>query len=207
MAKPVQSLFERYKDARRHAGRSQHPMNGANLAVWLTPLDGANDQRSSSAMILKPPNCVSRGASCRELALSPSETPCAPLRAVRAIRNLAYCDQQPMIRKIDRWAKQTFVRSLSIGVLAFFSILSVSAGNIPLHVETNVTGKILDHKGDLFIDLGSTGVALLSTSIAEEARLKKAAATGEAVTLRGRLNKMDGRGRMKYDTELIFLTN
>ena len=68
-------------------------------------------------------------------------------------------------------------------------------------------GKILNRKGDLFVDLSSRGVALLSTGTAEEARLKKAATSGEVVTLRRTLNKMDGTGRMKYETELIFLTD
>jgi hypothetical protein len=41
--------------------------NGANAPVGSAPLDGANDERSSSAMTLKPRNCASRGASYREL--------------------------------------------------------------------------------------------------------------------------------------------
>ena len=46
--------------------------NGVNARVGSPPLDKANDQRSSSALILKPRNCVSPGASCPELGFFPA---------------------------------------------------------------------------------------------------------------------------------------
>jgi hypothetical protein len=67
MAKPVQSPFVRCKDACVMLG-GRCILERCERSDWLTPVRRVNDWRSSSAMTLKPRDCVSRGASCPELA-------------------------------------------------------------------------------------------------------------------------------------------
>ena len=71
MAKPVQSPFVRCKEARVMLG-GRSILERCKRAGCSPPLDKANDQRSSSALILKPRNCVSPGASCPELGFFPA---------------------------------------------------------------------------------------------------------------------------------------
>jgi hypothetical protein len=68
MAKPVQSPFVRCKDARVMLG-GRCILERCERAGWLTPVRRGKRLTPSSAMILKPRNCASRGASCPELAL------------------------------------------------------------------------------------------------------------------------------------------
>jgi hypothetical protein len=96
---------------------------------------------------------------------------------------------------------QSSRRALFIIALTALSVFSVFAGDIPLHQDTKVTGKLSIDKGSVFIDLGDTGIAVVDGKPSTIAALKKQ--SGKIITLHGTLNKMDGVHRMKYGTELI----
>jgi hypothetical protein len=84
------------------------------------------------------------------------------------------------------------------------SVLSVFARDFPLHQETKITGKLSIDKGSVFINFPDGEMALVDGKSATIAAVKKQAAAGKVVTLHGVMNKMDGTGRTKYGTELIF---
>jgi ribosomal protein S4E len=82
------------------------------------------------------------------------------------------------------------------------SVLSVFARDFPLNQEAKITGKLSIDKGSVFINFSDGENALVDGKPATMAALKKQ--VGKVVTLHGVMNKMDGTGRTKYGTELIF---
>jgi hypothetical protein len=97
------------------------------------------------------------------------------------------------------------VYTIILTIISAFFAFSVAARDIPLHEEVKVTGKLSIEKGSVFITLSDGSIALVDGKPVTISALKKQAAGGKVVTLLGDLSKMDGRGRMKYGTELIFL--